>query len=116
MGHRAAGLAIFVAAIGAASLDAVAANAAPGNDDKALAAVVASPTRSSQNVARDVYRHPQQSLSFWGLKPGMAILEIWPGTGYQHIGDLRAGRTNVAIVPWEAHMARKPLKGIMEPP
>jgi predicted methyltransferase len=38
--------------------------------------------RSPQNVARDVYRHPEESLSFWGLKPGMAILEIWPGAGY----------------------------------
>src|SRR3954465_13699106 len=30
----------------------------------------------------DIYRHPEESLSFWGLKPGMAILEIWPGGGY----------------------------------
>jgi predicted methyltransferase len=48
----------------------------------ALTAAVASPLRSPQNVARDVYRHPKESLSFWGLKPGMAILEIWPGGGY----------------------------------
>jgi predicted methyltransferase len=48
----------------------------------ALSAAVASPVRSPQNVVRDVYRHPKESLSFWGLKPGMAILEIWPGAGY----------------------------------
>jgi predicted methyltransferase len=39
-------------------------------------------TRSPQNLARDRYRHPRESLSFWGLKPGMTILEIWPGGGY----------------------------------
>jgi predicted methyltransferase len=48
----------------------------------ALTAAVGNPERSPQNVARDVYRHPKESLSFWGLKPGMAILEIWPGAGY----------------------------------
>lgn len=50
--------------------------------DAALAQAVRSPGRSAQNVARDRYRHPRESLSFWGLKPGMAILEIWPGGGY----------------------------------
>ncbi|HEX3664832.1 MAG TPA: hypothetical protein VHU23_06350, partial [Rhizomicrobium sp.] len=85
MGFRAAALAISLATVCAAS----AAPAAPGNEAKApgngdagLTAAVASPTRSLRNVARDVYRHPKESLSFWGLKPGMAILEIWPGAGY----------------------------------
>jgi predicted methyltransferase len=50
--------------------------------DGALAAAVHDPNRSPQNVARDRYRHPRESLSFWGLKPGMVILEIWPGGGY----------------------------------
>lgn len=50
--------------------------------DAALAQAVRSPTRSAQNVARDRYRHPRESLSFWGLKPGMTVLEIWPAGGY----------------------------------
>jgi predicted methyltransferase len=50
--------------------------------DGALATAVRSSLRSPQNVARDPYRHPRESLSFWGLKPGMTILEIWPGGGY----------------------------------
>jgi len=50
--------------------------------DRMLAAAVGSPTRSPQNVARDRYRHPFESLCFWGLKPGQSILEIWPGGGY----------------------------------
>jgi predicted methyltransferase len=29
-----------------------------------------------------VYRHPVESLSFWGLKPGMTILEVQPGGGW----------------------------------
>lgn len=50
--------------------------------DAALAQAVRSPTRSAQNMARDRYRHPRESLTFWGLRPGMTILEIWPGGGY----------------------------------
>jgi predicted methyltransferase len=50
--------------------------------DGALMDAVRSPDRSPQNVARDRYRHPRESLSFWGLKPGTKILEIWPGGGY----------------------------------
>jgi predicted methyltransferase len=50
--------------------------------DGALMDAVRSPSRSPQFVARDKYRHPRESLTFWGLKPGMTILEIWPGGGY----------------------------------
>ena len=50
--------------------------------DGALAMAVRSPVRSPQFVVRDRYRHPRESLSFWGLRPGMTILEIWPSGGY----------------------------------
>ena len=50
--------------------------------DGALAQSVNSTDRAPANVARDKYRHPRESLSFWGLKPGMTILEIWPSGGY----------------------------------
>src|SRR5688572_19158401 len=38
--------------------------------------------RSVQDKARDRYRHPRESLEFWGLKPGMTILEVQPGGGW----------------------------------
>jgi predicted methyltransferase len=50
--------------------------------DKALAAAVAAPLRDPNNTARDKYRHPAESLAFWGLKPGMTVVEIWPAPGY----------------------------------
>lgn len=62
--------------------------AVPGADaggiyaDAALAIAVRSPQRSPENVARDRFRHPRESLSFWGLKSGMSVLEIWPSGGY----------------------------------
>jgi len=50
--------------------------------DAALAIAVRGQPRSAENIARDRFRHPRESLSFWGLKPGMTVLEIWPSAGY----------------------------------
>jgi predicted methyltransferase len=47
--------------------------------DPVLAEVVAGEWRGDEAKARDRYRHPVESLTFWGLKPGMTILEVQPG-------------------------------------
>jgi predicted methyltransferase len=43
---------------------------------------VAGDWRSEADRARDGWRHPAQSLSFWGLRPGMTVVEFWPGAGW----------------------------------
>jgi predicted methyltransferase len=50
--------------------------------DKALAAAVAAPTRSAENIARDKYRNPAQTLAFFGVKPTHTVVELWPGGGW----------------------------------
>src|SRR5262249_26257970 len=50
--------------------------------DPALTKVVADPARSAKYVARDKYRHPAEELAFFGLKPNMTVVEVWPGGGY----------------------------------
>jgi predicted methyltransferase len=35
--------------------------------------------RSEENRARDVYRHPKETLAFFGLKTDMSVLEVEPG-------------------------------------
>jgi predicted methyltransferase len=37
--------------------------------------------RSAANRARDVYRHPQETLTFFGLRQDMTVMEVWPGGG-----------------------------------
>ncbi len=44
-----------------------------------LASVVAGGWRSAEAKARDAARRPVEALTFWGLKPGMSILEVQPG-------------------------------------
>ncbi|MDR3381572.1 class I SAM-dependent methyltransferase [Cupriavidus basilensis] len=65
-----------------AGMLASAASAAPAADDEALAAAIAGPQRSAANKARDVYRHPLQTLRFFGLQPDQAVIEIAPGGGW----------------------------------
>lgn len=48
----------------------------------ALEAAVAGPARTPANVARDRYRHPIETLSFFGVEPDDTIVEIWPGGGW----------------------------------
>jgi predicted methyltransferase len=38
--------------------------------------------RPAADKARDRWRHPIESLKFWGLKPGMEVVEFWPGAGW----------------------------------
>ena len=48
----------------------------------ALAAAVADSRRDPANVARDRYRHPQQTLEFFGVLPHHTVIEITPGGGW----------------------------------
>jgi predicted methyltransferase len=60
--------------------------AAAAQDDAstvaALQTAITGPQRSAANKARDKYRHPLETLTFFGLKPGMTVVEIWPGNGW----------------------------------
>ncbi|WP_371130431.1 class I SAM-dependent methyltransferase [Phenylobacterium sp.] len=47
-----------------------------------LQAAVAGSWRSAADKARDPWRHPVESLEFWGLKPGLTVVEFWPGAGW----------------------------------
>jgi predicted methyltransferase len=62
----------------AAAVSAVAADAVTDP----LSAAIASPARTAKFVARDVYRHPSETLRFFGLRPDQTVVEIWPGRGW----------------------------------
>ena len=38
--------------------------------------------RSAANKARDQYRHPVETLQFFGIKPDMTVIELDPGSGW----------------------------------
>ncbi|MFZ5560060.1 MAG: class I SAM-dependent methyltransferase [Pseudomonadota bacterium] len=59
---------------------------APRSDEQAaqqaLQQAIASPARSSEARARDNWRHPLETLLFFGFRPDMTVVEIWPGGGW----------------------------------
>ena len=81
---RASLLVLALAAAGAVpalAQDTPAAAAQPAAD-AALQAVLAGPWRSAEHRARDVHRHPAETLAFFGLEPGQTVVEITPGGGW----------------------------------
>ncbi len=70
-----------VAAAGVA-IAACAATPATNKPSAALVAAVGAATRTPANTARDKYRHPVETLSFFGVKPTDKVVEIWPAGGW----------------------------------
>lgn len=73
-----AALAIPVSSFAQAST----ATAAAEETSTALANVLKGPWRSEANTARDGYRHPAETLAFFGVSPGETVVEITPGGGW----------------------------------
>ena len=38
--------------------------------------------RPAEDIAKDANRHPDQVLSFFNIKPGMTVLDLFSGSGY----------------------------------
>lgn len=77
--------------------------ASPPKGSQPIAAAVAAPSRTAANVARDRYRHPAETLAFFGVKPTDTVVEIWPGGGwYTEILAPLTARTGAyyAAGPW----------------
>ena len=69
------GLGIVLALAGCAGL--------PERDaDVALDRILAGDQRPAANRARDGYRHPKETLQFFGLRPDLSVVEVWPGGGW----------------------------------
>ena len=55
---------------------------ADGDVDARLRQVLGGPQRSDAHRARDVYRHPRETLELFGVKPESKVVELSPGTGW----------------------------------
>tara|TARA_B100001063_G_C16678726_1_gene510547 strand:- start:163 stop:933 length:771 start_codon:yes stop_codon:yes gene_type:complete len=47
-----------------------------------LEAAINSSDRDSKNITRDEYRHPYETLSFFGIESNMRVVELSPGGGW----------------------------------
>ncbi len=102
----AAAAAAAAAAIATATAVLVAACAA-GNSRQTtahtLTTILAGDQRSAENRARDVYRHPKETLLFFGIRPEMSVMEVWPEPGWytEVIAPLlrEKGKYYAAVIP-----------------
>lgn len=81
-----AGVALSVA-VGAADKKMMSAPAAAGGQTtgaalKKLQDVVNGSQRTPDQKARDAYRHPVETLAFFGIQPNMTVVELWPFGGW----------------------------------
>jgi predicted methyltransferase len=51
-------------------------------DTAQIVELLAAPQRRADWRARDVYRHPLETLAFFGLCKSMSVVEVWPGSGW----------------------------------
>jgi predicted methyltransferase len=75
---RAAALAVAVLAVGACATG----GSSRQTTAEALTVILAADYRAPENRARDRYRHPKETLLFFGIRPEMRVLEVWPEPGW----------------------------------
>ena len=51
-------------------------------EDQGLDKVLQMPHRTPAYVARDIYRHPAETIAFFDVQASMSVGEIWPGGGW----------------------------------
>jgi predicted methyltransferase len=75
-------LQIILPLLAAFTLSGAALTAKSMQADTGLSAALSAPHRSESNRARDAFRHPAQTLAFFGVKPTDTVVELWPGGGW----------------------------------
>lgn len=88
-----------------------------GSDEisAAVAAAVSNPQRPAEDLASDAGRKPDQVLSFFNIKPGMTVLDLFSGGGYYTeilntvVGDDGnvIAHTNEAYIPFSGEIYQK---------
>jgi predicted methyltransferase len=63
------------------TIGAIAAVGSTAEADAGLHAAIDGPQRGAANRARDIYRHPEGVLEFFGLNDNMTVVEAMPGPG-----------------------------------
>lgn len=86
-----------------------------GDINDAVAAAVANPQRPAEDLLKDADRKPDQVLSFFEIKPGMTVLDLFSGGGYytEMLNTLVGteghiiAHTNEAFIPFSGEIYQK---------
>lgn len=88
-----------------------------GADDvsEAVAVAVSNPQRPAEDLVKDSDRKPAEVLSFFGIKPGMTVLDLFSGSGYytELLSSIVGGNgtviahTNEAYIPFSGEIYKQ---------
>lgn len=81
---------------------AIAVPAAPSaRPDPAIVKALADTQRSEANRARDIYRHPAETLAFFDIHPGQTVAEFYPGGGWytEVLAPMLKGKGRYVAIP-----------------
>lgn len=80
----------------------VSATPAPEGTEAKIAWALAGEHRDAQNRARDVFRHPRETLAFFGLKDDQTVVELYPGGGWytEVLAPVLRDRGKLVVTNW----------------
>ena len=75
-----------------------------------LDAAIAGSHRKPENVARDAFRHPAETLRFFGVEAGSHLIEITPGGGWytEILAPWLAAKGTYVAATWDDAVAGQP--------
>ncbi len=84
--------------------------AAPAAADEQLRGVIESDDRPAAEAERDAFRHPYETLTFFGIEPDMTVVEISPGGGWytEILGPYLADQGKLVAAHWNMEMENPP--------
>ncbi len=84
--------------------------AGPMSFSEMLAVGMEGEHRSESNKARDQYRHPVETLKFFGIKDDMTVMEIWPGGGWytEILAPAMRDHGKLIITTWDPDVEGQP--------
>jgi len=88
--------------------------ATPALADDKLRGIIESDARPAAEAERDRYRHPYETLTFFGIEPDMTVVEISPGSGWytEILGPYLAEAGKLVAAHW--NMEREDPPGYYE--
>lgn len=73
-----------------------------------LASALAGAHRDAEHQARDVARHPSETLAFFGVERSMTVVELWPGGGWytEILGPFLRDEGTFIVTNWPSEHER----------
>ena len=114
MRHLFIGLAVILSATTAATP--IAAAPAAAKADPAVLKAIEDPRRAEKNRARDIYRHPAETLAFFDVRKGQTVIEFYPGGGWytEILAPLLKGNGRYVAMPPSSAKSLASAKAMLE--